>query len=1075
MIKSIYLLAASCMFAFGASAETPLWMRHAAISPDAKTIAFSYKGDIFVVPSTGGKATQLTSNAAYDAYPFWSPDGKTIAFGSDREGSLDVFVIPAKGGAARRITTHSVNETPLGWLNDSTLLFSASMQPGQQALQGQFMPQTYMVPISGGRPRMFHSTAMPSLDINARGQVIYHDKKGFEDRFRKHERSSGTSDIWLIDGDRFEKLTDFNGHDLMPRWSGDSSFIYVSEEDGTLNVWTRNVDGTGKRQLTHMKEHPVRDLTRADDGTLAFTWNGEIYTLRDGAEPSKVDISVAIDDYAPAPQRSILRSGATNMSVSPDGEQVTFVVRGDVYVTSSKYKTTRRITDTPAQERCLSIAPDGKSVIYDSDRDGQWKLFRAKLCDSDGKSLAYADEISEELLYSTEKAAQQPEISPDGKKVAFLEDRSIVRVLDLESGKVVTALDGKFNYSYSDGDIEMMWSPDSQWLLTSYIGEGGWNKDDIALVKADGTEVVNLTESGYSNYNPRWAMGGKAVTYETGKYGLRSHGSWGEQSDIVIMFLDGEAWDEFRRTEEEAEIAKEKEEKTDDGTEAKDNKGKKSKKGKDDKENDSSVKPLEFDLANRQYRLSRLSPMSGYIGDYFLNPDATKLYYVNMSAEGDYDLYECDLRKGDVKVFAPGLSGAIAPDEKGENIFVISGEGMKKVNLASGSVDPVEFEAEYDKRPAAERAYIYEHMLAQVNDKFYDVNLHGVDWKKYGESYRRFLPHISNNYDFADMMSEVLGELNASHTGARYYGSGPSMATASLGAFFDEKFDGDGLKITEVIARGPLSVKSVGAAPGDIVEKIDGIEITPATDVNLLLQGKAGRKVRVDLKRANGTTDRVTVKPVSQGALSELLYQRWIERNAAIVDSLSGGRLGYVHVKGMDSSSFREVYSRLLGKYRNREAVIVDTRYNGGGWLHNDIALLLNGREYVKFSPRGQYVGTDPISQWTKPSVMLVNEANYSDAYGTPYVYQTLGIGDIVGAPIPGTMTAVWWETQIDPSLVFGIPEVTCLNLEGQPLENKQLTPELVIYTNPADIEAGFDAQIAGAVEHLLKKLDSQK
>ena len=217
------------------------------------------------------------------------------------------------------------------------------------------------------------------------------------------------------------------------------------------------------------------------------------------------------------------------------------------------------------------------------------------------------------------------------------------------------------------------------------------------------------------------------------------------------------------------------------------------------------------------------------------------------------------------------------------------------------------------------------------------------------------------------------------------------------------------------------------------------------------------------------------VKPISYGDNSELLYQRWVERNAAVVDSVSGGRIGYVHVQGMDSPSFREVYDRLLGKYRNCDAVIVDTRYNGGGWLHNDLAQLLGGKEYVRFSPRGQYIGSEPFSQWTKPSVMLVNESNYSDAHGSPYTYQTLKIGDVVGAPIPGTMTAVWWETQIDPTIVFGIPQVTSLDMNGNVLENKQLNPDVLIYNTPDNVLRGVDDQLIGAAKHLLKKLDAQK
>lgn len=165
------------------------------------------------------------------------------------------------------------------------------------------------------------------------------------------------------------------------------------------------------------------------------------------------------------------------------------------------------------------------------------------------------------------------------------------------------------------------------------------------------------------------------------------------------------------------------------------------------------------------------------------------------------------------------------------------------------------------------------------------------------------------------------------------------------------------------------------------------------------------------------------------------------------------------------------MYNDLLGKYRNADAVIVDTRFNGGGWLHNDIALLLSGKEYVRYAPRGRYIGSDPFSQWTKPSVMLVNEANYSDAHGTPYVYKTLGIGRLVGAPVPGTMTAVWWETQIDPTLVFGIPQVTSLDRNGKPLENQQLNPDVEVYNTPAEIVSGNDAQIAKAVERLLSKL----
>ncbi len=1085
MRKSIISLA---LFAAGSlgMAAAPLWLRNVAISPDGTTIAFTYKGNIFTVPAKGGDARQLTSGGSYNSLPVWSPDGKKIAFNSDREGSLDIFVVDSKGGVPKRLTTHSGNETPLAFKDNSHVVFSTSDMPLASAAQASFTQQVYTVDLDGGRPELMVSLTMPALSINHDGRVLYQDRKGVENIWRKHERSSGTADIWLMDKDgKHIKLTDFNGHDMNPVWSNDGQFYFISEEDGTLNVYKRSVDGTQKKQLTKFKTHPVRSLSASSDGRLAFSWNGEIYTMDEAGKPSKVEVNIISDDYASSAEKSVRRSGASSFAVSPDGELVAFVLRGDVYVTSTEYNTTRRITDTPAQERAVDFAPDGRSLVYDSERNGLWQLFTTEIKDPDEKSLLYATELVEKPLYKSDKPAFFPAYSPDGKKVAFLEDRTTLRVMDLKSKKVTTALEGKYNYSYADGDTGFEWSPDSRWLLTNYIGIGGWNNADIALVKADGSEVVNLTESGYSNDAPQWVLGGKAVAYTTSKYGYKSHGSWGNESDIVLMFLDGEAYDRFRMTEEELKLAdkekadKEKKEKSAKKDGSKKDSKKKSKKddGKKDSAKKDSVKkddpePLVLDTENRRYRMERLTGSSARLGSYYVSPKADKLYYVATSPDGR-SLYERNLKEGGTRVLVKGLSGwGMIPDKKGANVFVMDRSGIKKVNLASGKATPVSYEAEYTRRPSEEREYIYDHMWRQVLDKFHDKKMHGTDWNLYKKEYARFLPHINNGYDFAILLSEILGELNASHTGGSYSGgSGRSvLPTASLGAFYDESFKGDGLKILEIVKRGPLSDKSLGLEPGDVILSINDSIIRAGKDYFPMLEGKAGKKVKLEIKKAKGDRKTVYVKPIGGSAVKDLLYTRWVERNEHIVDSVSEGRIAYVHVRAMNGPSFNEVYDRLLGKYRNCDAVVVDTRHNGGGWLHNDIAILLNGKKYVTHSPRGQFIGTDPFSQWCKPSAMLVDESNYSDAHGTPYVYQTLKIGDVIGAPIPGTMTAVWWETQIDPTIVFGIPEVTSLDGNGEMLENKQLNPDIEIYNNPADVLRGHDEQLIGATKHLMKK-----
>lgn len=1052
--------------------ETARWLRNTAISPDGRSIAFTYKGDIFIVPSTGGRALQLTSGPSYETAPVWSPDSRTVVFSSNREGSADLYAVEATGGTPRRLTTSTGTETPLAFLDEGRVLYSSNEATSRETTRHPTrLTRTYTVDITkpGARPQLYAALPMQRVSVGRDGRLLYEDKKGLEDIYRKHERSSGTSDIWLLENGTYTKLTDFNGHDLSPVWKADGKgYYYISEQDGTLNVWASDGPGSTPRRLTAFERHPVRTLSASADGLMAFSWDGDIYTMREGEQPRKLTVTVNADQYARDAIKSFEHGNASSMAVSPDGKEVAFVLRGEVYVTDTKYKTTRRITDTPAQERCVAFSPDGRTLVYDSDRDGQWQLFTATIKNPAEKRFAYATEITETPLYKGKGVAQQPSFSPDGKKVAFLEDRTTLRVIDLKTKAVNTALDGKFNYSYSDGDVPFEWSPDSEWLLISYIGTGGWNNTDVAAVKADGSRVIDLTESGYNDGNPKWGLDGRAITYETGRYGMKSHGSWGNQSDVMLMALDSEAWDELNATEEEAalraEADKEKadKEKTDDDSK----KGKKDKKKAD---KDTKKKPVELDFANRRHRMARLTGPSASIWDYYLAPKGDKLYYVAGSTEGGTNLYERDLRKDETKMLLKGVSGSLTADAKGENLFVISGKGMKKVDLAKGSADDIEFDAPYDRSASAEREYIFDHAVRQVTDKFYDKTLHGVDWDYYAAHYREFLPYIANGDDFAILLSEILGELNASHTGGRYYGPGARLQTASLGAFFDTDYKGDGLRVTEVVGGSPLSTKKADVRPGDIILSIDGKKIEAGKDYYPLLEGRANRATLLEIARVDGRRDTVTVKPLNGSAWSDLLYKRWVERNEAYVDSISGGRIAYVHVAGMDSPSFRAVYDRLLGKYRNAEAVVVDTRWNGGGWLHNDLAQLLSGKKYVDFVPRGQYIGSEPFSQWTKPSVMLVNEGNYSDAHGSPYTYQTLGLGKIVGAPVPGTMTAVWWETQIDPSIIFGIPQVTSVDLNGDALENKQLNPDIVVYNDPADELAGRDAQLEAAVKALLK------
>ncbi len=1077
MIKKLFLaLALAGLSALAHAQDSPLWMRYCAISPDGTTIAFSYKGDIYTVPSTGGAARQVTSNAEYDAYPVWSPDSRQIAFASSREGSLDVYVVDRHGGAPTRLTTGSGNEVPVAFRDRDHVLVEASLATTATSIifPGNTFPQVFEVPTTAGcRMKLFSEFTMKDLNINAAGDILFHDQKGYEDQWRKHHTSPITRDVWMMRSGAYTKLTSFGGEDRNPVWDGADSYYYLSEEDGTFNVWHNTLAGGAKQQITRFKGNPVRFLTRADDGTLCFGYDGEIYTLRPGGQPAKVSVSVVADRNDIDLDRQTLTSGAREVSVSPNGKEVAFIVHGDVYVTSVEYKTTRQITDTPEQERSVDFAPDGRSLVYASERNGLWQIYQSTIKNKDEKLFTYCTDIVEEQLVKCGSSCFQPQYSPDGKSVAYLLDRTALMAVDVKSHDVRKLMDGKYMYSYSDGDQWFEWSPDSRWLISSFIGDGGWNNADIALVKADGSgEIHNVTNSGYNDGNGRFVLGGKAMLFESDRAGYRSHGSWGTETDAYIMFFDVDAYDQFRMNKEEYGLWKDT---SDEGQKEKkeelkkeEKKAEDKKKGKEEEPKPEKVEELKFDLANCRDRVLRLTANSSNMGDAILSPDGESLYY-QARFEGGYDLWKVSIRDHSTKLVTKSIgAGGFEADKDFKNLYLCSG-AIKKFDIAAGTAKNVDFEARFNYKPYQERAYLFNHIWQQVKDKFYDVDLHGVDWDAYKATYSRFLPHINNRYDFRDMLSEMLGELNASHTGARFYPAGAKLKTAVLGIIPDYAYDGDGIKIAEVIRRSPLANANTKVKAGDIIEAIDGVKIEAGKDYNCLLDGKIGKRVRLTIK---GRNDDVTVKAISRGDEDELLYRRWVDRNREMVDRLSNGQIAYVHVKAMDSPSFRTVFSELLSdSCRQKKAVIVDERHNGGGWLHDDLCTLLDGRQYQSFVPRGQFIGYDPWNKWVKPSCVMVCEDDYSNGHGFPQVYKYLGIGKLIGTPVAGTMTAVWWETLMDAQMVFGIPQVGCRDMNGRFGENNTLYPDVEVYNTPEDYISGNDRQLQRAVEEMLKEV----
>lgn len=1085
-MKRLLTLALATLVTSSALAATdsarPLWLRHQQISPDGSQIAFCYQGDIYTVSASGGPAFRLTSNAAYDGTPIWSPDSKRIAFSSDREGGKDVYLINADGSGLRRLTYNSEKELPVAFLDNETLLFQSYIIPSIK--DGMFpwdwFVQTYSLDLgkSVARPKLYSTYPMISPSLRG-GEWLYTDVKGYEDVWRKHAVSPVTRDIWLRDkAGKHTKLTSFGGEDRNAVWDNQGGFYYLSERGGSFNVYRRSsaAPSSEDQQITSFSKNPVRFLSIASNGTLCYGYDGEIYTQAPGGAPKRVEVKLVRDDEEPSLIRKTLRSDLSTFAVAPSNKEVAFVIHGDVYVTATDYATTKRITDTPEQERDVDVSPDGRKIVYAAERNGGWNIYMTELTRKDDPLFSYARDLKETQLTKNKEASFQPLFSPDGTKVAYLRDRTGIFVHDLKTGKDYQVLDKKYNYSYVDGDLSYTWSPDSKWILTDYLGVRGWHHTDCALVKADGSgEVINLTESGYIDSNGKFAFGGKAVLFSSDRAGYRSHGSWGAEKDYYLLFLDRQAYEDFKLSKEDRELNKELKEvapKQDTPkTTAKGKKGKATKKAEPEKKEDKTFTPDFTDLDARTVRLTRAS---GSLSDAAITDDGSKLYYI-AKYESTYDLWEKDLLTQTTKMISSDVGGGgVTLGKDGKTVYVGTYNGLSK--LDGGTLKPISFAAEFNHRPIAERAYILDHAYQLIKEKFYDVNLHGVDWTYYRDTYKKFLPHISNDEDFGELLSELLGELNASHTGARIYSYRYPEQTGYFGAYYDLSYKGDGLKIEEILPGGPLSHFGDKIHAGMIIEKVDGETIAADQPVELYLNGKVGKRTSVTFfNPKTGLRFEEFLRPIGQGDQKELFFRRWEKQRKALVEKLSGGRIAYVVVRAMNTWSFRSAYKELLGKYRNYDAVIVDTRYNGGGWLHEDLAFLLSGKLYQRFTPRGQHIGDDPFMQWTKPSCVLVSEGNYSNGHGFPWVYKYLGLGKVIGTPIAGTMTAVWWESQINPYVVFGLPQTTCSDLDGNPMENRTLHPDIEVYNTPADYESGYDTQLVRAVEEMMKTIGPKK
>ena len=1032
--------------------ESPLWLRYPAVSPDGSSIAFTYGGQLWKVAATGGKAVALTPGEHFTISPVWSPDGSQIAFASKRHGNLDVFIMAAKGGEITRLTQHSADDRPTAFSPDGSLIYFSSSRLGtpQSLHVGTYegSEQLYSVPARGGRSRLVLPTpAIGALPDSKGQQFLYENRPVYENDWRKGAVSDGAHDVWLYDGvaKSHRQLTTFRGEDRNPVWTPDGSgFYYLSERSGSFNIWKSSLQGDATpEQITQHAKGAVRFLSAARDGMLVYGLEGEIWRKPPGQEAQRVTVQIHQGAMTHETFNVTGDGQFSEMEVSPDGSQIAVIARGEVFVVSTVKQATRRITHTSVHERHVNFAPDGRSLVYISEIDGDMDIFQAKLGDASMKDFTSPGKIIEAKLIDTDGDLMYPKISPDGKKLAYLEDRGSICVFDFATREAVTPMPAGNIYSYVDEDQSFRWSPDSRWIVATsgsiIVGQ------DIALLDASGkAPPMPLTRSGYSESEPHFSPDSSAVLWISEREGLREADDKTGLLDIYMAHLTREAFDATRTGDAGAK-----------------------------KKAAANAAPQAKGI---DHRTVRLTPFSATPATYALTPDGSALLFVDREAKGTATVRRIDVaaHAASEVVTLPAAADVYAFDATGANLYSLSDDSLQMTDLATGKTVPIPLDTHMDVDPRGELTYWFTHFWRLTKFKFYEPTMHGRDWDALRAHYERFLPHLQTWEDFAEMMSELAGELNASHMGCYILKPSPGAAnTASLGIHTDDTHTGPGLRIAAALPGGPADISGSSLLPGAVILAINGETIQADSDPDGLLDGIAGKNVELLVKPANGSEPvKQSIVPITLTEAFDLANERWVDERKAMTEKFSGGRLGYIYIPEMNSECYKRAVSEVIGDYHDKEGLVIDIRYNKGGNIHDQLITLFTGDVYAGFTTRdGRVIGRMPTGRWAKPSALLQNASAYSDGSIFPHLYKSGGIGPIVGDNVPGTGTAVWWMFPMKAAMKWGIPQLGAKDFKTGWFENSEIVPDVIVRNNPDAIAAGKDPQLEATVTELLKKL----
>lgn len=1103
------------------AASQPLTLSMASISPDGETLYFSCWGDIWSAPRDGSfTARRLTDNVALEDRPIVSPDGKLIAFQSDRFGNMDIFVMSADGGLATRLTFSDIPDQHFAWKPDSSAVLEYAQRNDLWSYCG------WEIPITGGEPvRVTPSDFDGHLHVGYLGDTehfVY--SRGPGDWAMKRYRGSGTYDIWTYDATtgKHTQLTDYDGKDLWPLPNPDSSKIYfVSDRDGTENIWVHEMVSGKQRQLTHFRgDGPRWPQMRADGSEIICSVFGELYIVpTDGGSPEKVEITFADDPKHDMKVSTDFRGNVGEYALSPNGNYFAITVYGDVYLLKNpeKYEDeepdqdvsrARPLVTGLGREMDLAWHPSSKKLAYVSDRDGQYDLYMLDLV-----------KLEETRLTDTPVEEALPKFAPRGERLAYYSGNRELRLLDLDSGEDQLLHDGTVKWGPWVQGFE--WAPGGYWLL---FGEDFLDyQQELFLINIEDREPINITEQADWTGNAFFSPDGKYLAFTSSDdFGasveLLELDPEEETYDFDLLFKEDvlEDGEEDVGNDEDARASGDESEDEDEGTDEDAD-------GDDGEDEDADpyaeLDPISIDFNRIHLRAETLTPFAGNAVCLGFNPESKYLIFTS-DHTGEEELWSVNL-EGDELSNLGSATNRVQPQfsPDGKRLYYLENGCIAYLEMSGGQSSgggglPTTCFLEFDQHA------IWEQELREgwriLDQGFYDEDMGGVDWDEVLSRYLPLVRACGSIYEFGRIYREMLGELGRSHLG--YYGYGneaelPRDTTADLGVIWDEGYPGPGWRVARVLHDGPASKAGSELYAGDIVLAIDGEELVAGenhaarlnnlVDQPLMLTVKSSEEALATLAKAaekaaaeesektkendevkdnsaeeaaevdiDLTEREVPIKPVSQASMATPRYEQWVENNRETVYRLSNGRIAYQHIRSMNQPEADKFHRELFSESFDKDALIIDVRFNGGGWtavmimdILNEVPAYLRARRDQPFQNYGrQYV-------WQGPIVVLCNRHSFSNAEIFSHIMKDTRMATLIGEPTPGGVISTSSYELMDGSSV-AIPGGGNWRLTGEDMETGGAIPDIVVYIDPHTLAEGHDNQLETAVEYLLGEIE---